>query len=633
MFFKGYVETKNKKCIEKFKGRTDFKTYKQVQSLPEFAGILATDTILIDIDDSEESEILFKIVQDLKLKCRVYKTTRGKHFLFKNTLVESNRTHATLAIGITADIKIGKRNAYSVLKFNNKARQILYDEAENEEAQELPKWLLPVKTSVDFINMSAGDGRNQALFNYILTLQSNDFSKEEARETIKLINKYVLKEPLTDDEVDVIIRDEAFAKPVFFKGSFFLFDKFAIFLKNNHHITRINNQLHLYKDGVYIAGQQEIESAMIKHIPQLNRAKRTEVMAYLDIMIRENTKPAAANLIAFRNGIYDISEDKFFQFSPEYVITNKIDWDYNPQAYFELTDEVLNNIACNDKEIRDLLEELIGYCMYRRNELGKAFILTGTGSNGKSTYLNLIKTMLGKKNISVLDLKKLNDRFSTIMLFGKLANIGDDISDEFITDAAEFKKIVTGETIDAEQKGQPKFDFEPYVKLVFSANTIPRIGKGRDSSAILRRLVIVPFNAKFTSDNPNFKPFIGDSLQGQESIEYLIKIGIAGLKRVLKNKQFTTSEKVQNELNEYEETNNPIIGFFKECEAEDVRIENEPTNQVYTKYQEYCIRNSLQELSSGEFSKQVKKYFNFVIVDKKIQGKKCRIFIKADNQQ
>ena len=633
MFFKGYVETKNKKCIEKFKGRTDFKTYKQVQSLPEFAGILATDTILIDIDDSEESEILFKIVQDLKLKCRVYKTTRGKHFLFKNTLVESNRTHATLAIGITADIKIGKRNAYSVLKFNNKARQILYDEAENEEAQELPKWLLPVKTSVDFINMSAGDGRNQALFNYILTLQSNDFSKEEARETIKLINKYVLKEPLTDDEVDVIIRDEAFAKPVFFKGSSFLFDKFAIFLKNNHHITRINNQLHLYKDGVYIAGQQEIESAMIKHIPQLNRAKRTEVMAYLDIMIRENTKPAAANLIAFRNGIYDISEDKFFQFSPEYVITNRIDWDYNPQAYFELTDEVLNNIACNDKEIRDLLEELIGYCMYRRNELGKAFILTGTGSNGKSTYLNLIKTMLGKKNISVLDLKKLNDRFSTIMLFGKLANIGDDISDEFITDAAEFKKIVTGETIDAEQKGQPKFDFEPYVKLVFSANTIPRIGKGRDSSAILRRLVIVPFNAKFTSDNPNFKPFIGDSLQGQESIEYLIKIGIAGLKRVLKNKQFTTSEKVQNELNEYEETNNPIIGFFKECEAEDVRIENEPTNQVYTKYQEYCIRNSLQELSSGEFSKQVKKYFNFVIVDKKIQGKKCRIFIKADNQQ
>ena len=47
MFFRGYVETKDKQCVEKFKGRTDFKTYEQVKSLPEFAGILAEDTILV----------------------------------------------------------------------------------------------------------------------------------------------------------------------------------------------------------------------------------------------------------------------------------------------------------------------------------------------------------------------------------------------------------------------------------------------------------------------------------------------------------------------------------------------------------------------------------------------------------
>ena len=76
MFFKGFVETKNKKCIEKFKGRTDFKTFEQVQSLPEYAGILATETILIDIDDSETSEILFKVVKEYALTCRVYKTSR-----------------------------------------------------------------------------------------------------------------------------------------------------------------------------------------------------------------------------------------------------------------------------------------------------------------------------------------------------------------------------------------------------------------------------------------------------------------------------------------------------------------------------------------------------------------------------
>ncbi len=625
MFFRGYVETKNKKCIEKFKDRDDLKTYEDVKDLPEFAGILATDTILIDIDDFEQSEILFKVVKDKKLKCRVYETTRGKHFLFRNKGVKSNRTKANLAIGITADIKLGRRNSYSILKFKNKERKIIYDTAENEEAQDLPKWLLPIKTNTDFITMDAGDGRNQALFNYILTLQSNDFSVEEARETIRIINNYVMKEPLSEDELEVVIRDEAFAKPVFFKGTTFLFDKFAVFMKNNHHIKRINNQLHIYKDGVYVYGLAEIEAEMIKHIPQLNRAKRAEVLSYLDILIRENTPVTEANWIAFRNGLYNIYDDSFVPFTHEHIITNKIDWDYNPHAYDELTDKTLDRIACHDKQIRMLLEEMVGYTMFRRNELGKAFILTGSGSNGKSTFLNMLKHMLGRRNVSVLDLKKLNDRFSTVMLFGKLANIGDDISDEFITDAADFKKIVTGEAIDAEQKGQPKFEFEPYVKLLFSANNIPRIGKGRDSSAILRRLIIVPFNARFSSSDPDFVPFIGDKLRRQEAIEYLIQLGLKALKRVLIERKFTESEQVQKQLEEYEETNNPIVGFFKEIDREE--IENEPTNEVYKRYTVYCAENGLQPMSQIGFSKQLTANFGFEIIDKKINGKKYRILI------
>ncbi|HXK45303.1 MAG TPA: DNA primase, partial [bacterium] len=111
---------------------------------------MATDIILIDIDDFEQSEKLFNIVKDLQLKCRVYQTSRGKHFLFKNTTVETCRTKASLAIGLTADIKLGKRNSYSILKFNGKERTILYDNADNEEPQDLPKWLLPVKTTMEF---------------------------------------------------------------------------------------------------------------------------------------------------------------------------------------------------------------------------------------------------------------------------------------------------------------------------------------------------------------------------------------------------------------------------------------------------------------------------------------------------
>lgn len=633
MFFKGYVETKDKKCIEKFKNRTDFKTYEQVKLLPEFAGILDEKTILVDIDDFEQSEILMNIVEELQLNCRVYETTRGKHFLFINTGVEKCFTHCKLAIGLTADIKVGVKSSYEVLKYNGEERKIIYDiyQEDGEEYQEIPKWLIPVKGKAEFMDMDAGDGRNQALFNYILTLQSADFEKEEAREVLRKINTYVLKEPLSDEELEVIMRDEAFNKPLFYKGTTFLFDKFAVFLKNNHHIIRLNGQLHMYKDGIYVSGQEEIEAVMIKHIPQLNRAKRQEVMAYLNILIRDNIKPAPACVIAFKNGLYNVLTDSFAEFTPDVVITNKIPWDFNRQASSEVIDNMLDNVSCKDAEIRSLLEEIVGACMYRSNTLagGKAFILTGTGSNGKSTYLKTLSNLMSEKNISSLDLKKLGDRFSTVMMFGKLANIGDDISNEFVTDTSLFKKVVTGETIDAEQKGQPKFDFKPFCKLLFSANNIPRMGKGSDSQAIMRRLVIVPFNAKFKSDDPNFRPSIEEDLKGQESMEYLIQLGIQGLKRVLATKNFTTSDAIKQELQEYEERNNPLLMFVKDCEDEEFNMQTEPTSLVYDRYKEFCLSESLQCLSKIEFSRQMVKTFGYQIVDKKIKGKKYRLFQKG----
>lgn len=381
--FKGFVPTREKKCLVPFKNKTsaELSNYSQISQLPEFAGILNDNIILIDIDDQIESEILFKIVDDLELRCRVYKTSRGMHFLFINTEVETCKTHATLACGLTADIKLGSRNSYSILKYNNKEREILYDKLDDEEYEILPKWLLPVKSNINFKELKEGDGRNQTLFNYILTLQSHGFTPEEAKFCLNIINKYVLKEPLPKKELDVILRDEAFQKPTFFNEKTFLFDKFAKYLISQLHIIKINGQLHIYKDGIYIDGYNQIESEMIKYIPGLNRQKRSEVLAYIDISIVNNTQVSSANYIAFKDGIYDIEKDLFIDFDPSIVITNKIDFNYNPGATSKIVDKTLNKLACNDNEVRGLLEEVIGYCFYRRNELRKSFILIGDKAN------------------------------------------------------------------------------------------------------------------------------------------------------------------------------------------------------------------------------------------------------------
>lgn len=632
MLYKGYVETKGKQSIEKLKNRTKWKTYEEVKNLSGFGGVLADDTILIDIDDSEQSEILMNIVEDLQLDCKVLCTSRGKHFLFKNHTIARNRTHVQLAVGLTADIKVGSKLSYEVIKIDGEERFCEWDIEEGGKYQEVPKWLFPVKATAEFVDMDAGDGRNQALFNYILTLTANDFTVDETRECIRILNKFVLKEPLSDEELEVILRDEAFQKPVFFMGSTFLFDKFAVYMKNTAHVVKINGQLHIYKDGIYTNGYKEIESDMIQYIPNLKKMQRREVLDYMELIVEEKEQ-SDANLIAFNNGIYDLVTGELKPFSTDIVITNKIPWDYNPDAYFELADKTLNKLACDDAAIRALLEECIGYCFYRRNELGKAFILTGDKNNGKSTFLDIVKTILGDKNISALDLKELGDRFNTSMMFGKMANIGDDIGDDFLqgSQVSIFKKIVTGNRIKAERKGQDPFEFNPFIKLLFSANDIPRMKD--KTGAVLRRLVIIPFNARFSkylpdgvTIDPDFDPFIKYKLIQKESIEYLIKLGVEGLKRVITNNEFTKSEKVQGQLDEYEEENNPIIAFIADCGID--MIENEPTADVYKRYQVFCAENSMQPMSNIVFSKQINKRLGFKVIQKKLNNVNRKIFVK-----
>lgn len=623
--YKGYVETKDKKCIEKFKGRTDFKTYEQVESLPEFAGILAENTILVDLDDGKQAEILMNIVENLQLDCKVIDTTRGKHFLFHNTKIKSCSTHSTLAVGLTADIKVGFKSSYEVLKVNGEERFIEWDAEEGHDYQEIPKWLFPVKTKADFLTMDAGDGRNQALFNYILTLQSSGFTVEECRECITLLNRYVLKESLSDSELEVILRDDAFKKPIFFDGNTLLHEKFAEYLKNAKHIVKINNQLHIFKDGIYVPGYRAIEGEMIQLIPHLRDAQRKEVLKYLEL-IAEPAKAADANFIAFKNGVYDVAHETMVPPSPDLILTNRIEHNFNPAAYSELMDSTLNKLSCQDKDIRALLEECVGYCFYRRNELGKAFILTGDKSNGKSTFLDVVAAILGEDNISTLDIKELGDRFSTSMMFGKLANIADDIGDDFLqgTQVSVFKKVVTGNRIKAERKGQDPFEFSPYVKILASANEIPRMKD--KTGAVLRRLVIIPFNATFSKDDPDYRPFIKYDLMQPEALEYMIALGMEGLKRVISNRAFTVPTLVQEQLDEYEESNNPIIAFLKDVELSE--LENEPTSDVYRRYNLFCTENSLQAMSAISFTKQLCRRCGFTLTRKRVDGEIKRVYEK-----
>lgn len=614
--FKGYIPTRGKRPTESVKGRSQFYTMNEVKDLNEYGGVLDDNFIMVDVDDRVQSIILKQILDDLEIKYHSLKTTRGMHFYFLNTNVTSNAIAVTTAVGITVDIKIGTKHAVVPLKLDGVERELTI----SDEVDPLPKFLTVVKRLPDFFNMEEGEGRNQTFFTYILKLQGHGFIKDEIRECIRLINDYILKDPLSKSEIDTILRDDAFNKPSFFneKGQF-LFDKFAEFVRTEEHIIKINNKLHIYVDGVYSDKYADIEKALIKHIPTLTKSRRAEVISYLEL-IAKHENLSDTNYIVCNNGLLNLDTLELEEFTPNYISKNKIAVSYNPNAQSDVLDHTLDKIACFRPKLRGIIEEMVGYCLLRRNELGKSFILTGVGSNGKSTILDVLKTLIGENNISSLGMNELGVRFKTAELYGKMVNIGDDISSAYIDDNSIFKKLVTGESVNVERKGADPFDFKNTSKLIFSANEVPRIND--TSNGLMRRLVIIPFNAEFKSTDEDFDPFIKDKLLTTESLQHLLNLGLQGLKRVLKRNDFETVEEVTAELREYEKENNPILEFL-----EDNKVENEAVVDIYRRYAVWCQEGNLKALGRTAFSRNVKKQ-GYDIKVLRIDGKNTRVFAK-----
>lgn len=609
--FKGYVIGKGKQAIMKVKN-VQLLSWDAVQRYRSFGTILNQYFVDISFDTNERSQKFWDMAEKNNWKCLIFENLENGHihsiWRIPNNWKFKDGRDKKLAVGLIADIHSG--STYIPLRVDGVDR--FPPSFEPDDIDEVPVELFPVNTTIDLEGLQEGDGRNEELFRYILILQSQlGLDEELIRKVLYNTNYFIFQEPLSDEELEVILRDEAFQKPVFFCDKTFLFDRFATWLKNTYHVVKINNQLHIYQNGIYVEGEN-LGTVIRENIPNIKKNQKAEVFDCLRDITECKTQ-ADARYIAFRNGVLDIVTGQMQPFSPDLVITNQIPWDYNPEAYSELADDTLNKLACGDQPIRALLEECIGYCFYRANDYKKSFMLTGKGNNGKSTFLDCVKSILGDGNISALDLKELGDRFSTSMMFGKLANIGDDIGDDFLqgSQVATFKKVVSGNRIKAERKGQDPFEFNPYVKLLFSANDIPRMKD--KTGAVLNRLVIIPFNARFTKYlpsgeiDPDYNPKIRYELVEQSSVEYLIRVGVEGLKRIIENQGFSKSDATEQMAEEYDLMNNPIKGFF--AEQEEGYIFRETVQDIFTRYQLYCNDCGIKPETKISFGKTVAEMF------------------------
>ena len=612
-----------KRATHKFKDGIGAKTWEEVKDFDNVAAIVPKPFIVLDFDTKTDAEIMLSIVEGLDLKCRVMRTTRGYHFWFRSEEPWKCFKKTRLAIGIYSDCKSHSKNAYVKIKDSGVMREWIR-KIPTEEIQDVPRWLYPISNPTgkfEFKGMKDGDGRNQELFNYIVYLQTKGFTHDEIKEAIQVINDYVFEDPLSEYEISTICRDDAFKpdeeieKQVQEKKTVgFKHNEFGDELIDAYNIITLNNQLYVYEDGYYQQDEKIIERKMIELFPGIKQNQRSEVLAYIRIKTHVKSEDIKVNpyILNLKNTRYDIRSGKCLEFAPEAIEFDRIPVTYDPSAYCSDLDKMLNRVFLGDREVINLFEEMVGACLLKRNSYQKAFILIGSGSNGKSTLLDMLEAFLGPRNYSSLPLEKVTDRFNMAELESRLANIGDDIDNVTIRDSGTLKKMISGESITVERKGERPFKLAPYATHIYSANAIPR--SFDKSDGFYRRWIFIPFNAKFTSSDPDYDPLIEDKITTDNALSYLLNIGIRGASRLIKRGRFTEPESVKAELERYRTDNSTTLSWIEDKElTEDYFLDNS-TDKVYGDFTDWCKVSGIKSgnvTGKKTFFKEIVYKFDF----------------------
>ncbi len=360
----------------------------------------------------------------------------------------------------------------------------------------------------------------------------------------------------------------------------------------------------MYQNGVYVPGEAFLKKECRKRLQNAADIKRVdEVIAHITDMTY--TEPDSINtykhLINLSNGMLDWAANVLLPHHAKYRSTIQSPVVYDPEAGCPIIDEFLASTLSPD--CIPLIEEIFGYCLIIDTRFEKAFILTGTGANGKSTTLSLLDTVVGSRNVSKIPLQSLDQhRFKRAELFGKSINMFADLSDTAVKNSSYFKAIVSGDPIDAERKFRDPFWFHPTARLVFSANQVPY--SPDRGYAFYRRLILVPFLNQFVGNKAD-RDLIGKMTQPDE-LSGLLNRALKGLKRLFDQEHFSEGEASRNALDAYKRSSDTVEAFAQDhCDFDDLGAKVERT-KLYAMYMSYCKGERRRPVSRQKFYDRIK---------------------------
>lgn len=330
--------------------------------------------------------------------------------------------------------------------------------------------------------------------------------------------------------------------------------------------------------------------------PTLNLCKsklKQEVIIALKLVFREreiiNPDP---NWVQFKNKIINLEDNKEIELNNKYFFTNPIQWNISDSEETPIIDKLIASWV--EPKYKQMMYEIIAYCLYRDYPIHRIFCFTGSGRNGKSKFLGLINKFLGAENTSTSDLDLLMSRpFESFKLYKKLMCQMGETNYEGLKRTAILKQLSGQDLISFERKGKDGFSDYNYAKLLISTNGIPITHDKSDG--FYRRWLIVDFPNNFPEGKDILKTI------PDEEYENLARKCMTLLPRLLNDGKFDNEPSISEKKVIYENKSNPLLLYINKFMVKDFNSYTSKT-EMYSKFSAWLNENGYRQINYHEFS-------------------------------
>ena len=387
-----------------------------------------------------------------------------------------------------------------------------------------------------------------------------------------------------------------------------------VIMSRGRYVTTSIGEMYRENDGVYISDGEHRISQECRRLWRDDLKIKTSEIQEVQNIVRDATGYHSLdasfdldpNILNLKNGWMEISTQTFHVGHAD-VTPSLIQYDtaYDPAAQCPRFIKFLKTSLESDPIKVTTVLEMMALCFLPRGIVEKGFMLAGSGSNGKTTFLNVLSSLLGEHNVISNTIHALaTNRFAPATLEGKCTNICADVGKQGIRDTETIKKIIGGDLINCEKKFLGTYTFRPRTTLIFSANELPEVDDASDGFA--RKFEIVQWERQFTATERDMTLLTlpGDEFEKSGILNMLIPV----MRRLLATNRLKHESTMEQIRITWLLKSNTVLNFLNESGmVERGPAVFSPKVDIYQAYLIHCHSRSLTHVSRQKFGSKMEE--------------------------